>query len=190
VPQAALAAVILSAGIAIVDVAGFRRLYELSKLELAIAALGMLSVMILEVLDGALLAVGASVLLALGRIALPHDAILAHAKSLCADERPDGATPIEHGPQSETTIGRRPMKGRRGWCPAARSSAEPEPTLQPSQALASAFVSARFASFSMMGLASARFMGASWWKKRRPSAPTGSSSTRLRKVASTAGPPR
>ncbi len=82
VPQAALAAVILSAGIAIVDVAGFRRLYELSKLELAIAALGMLSVMIFDVLDGVLLAVGASVLLALGRIALPHDAILGHAKSL------------------------------------------------------------------------------------------------------------
>jgi high affinity sulfate transporter 1 len=81
-PEAALAAVILAAGIAIVDVAGFRRLHELSQVELAIAVAGMLAVMMLDVLDGVLLAVGASVLLALGRIALPHDAILAHAKSL------------------------------------------------------------------------------------------------------------
>jgi sulfate permease, SulP family len=81
-PEAALAAVILSAAIAIIDVAGFRRLYELSHAELGIAVAGALAVMIFDVLDGVLIAVVASVLLALGRIALPHDAILAHAKSL------------------------------------------------------------------------------------------------------------
>jgi SulP family sulfate permease len=81
-PEAALAAVIVAAALAIVDVAGFRRLYQQSKPELAIALAGMLAVMVLDVLGGVLLAVGASVLLALGRIAVPHDAILGHEQGL------------------------------------------------------------------------------------------------------------
>ena len=81
-PEAALAAVIVSAALAIVDVAGFRRLYQQSKPELGIAIAGTLAVMVLDVLDGVLLAVGASVLLALARIAVPHDAILAHDEGL------------------------------------------------------------------------------------------------------------
>jgi MFS superfamily sulfate permease-like transporter len=82
IPEPALAAVILSAAIAIVDVTGFRRLYRISKAELAVAAFGALSVMVFDVLTGVLCAVTASVLLAFGRMALPHDAILAHARDL------------------------------------------------------------------------------------------------------------
>lgn len=82
IPEPALAAVILSAAIAIVDVAGFRRLASISRAELAVAAFGALSVMVFDVLTGVLCAVTASVLLAFGRITLPHDAILAHARDL------------------------------------------------------------------------------------------------------------
>ncbi len=81
-PEPALAAVVLSAGIAIIDVGGLRRLWDVSKVELAIAAGGALGVMVFDVLNGVLIAVGASVLLAFARIALPHDAILAHAEKL------------------------------------------------------------------------------------------------------------
>jgi MFS superfamily sulfate permease-like transporter len=82
VPEAALAAVVLAAGIGIIEVEGFERLYRVSRLELVIAALGALAVMLLGVLDGVLLAVGASGLVAFGRIALPHDAVLARSKDL------------------------------------------------------------------------------------------------------------
>lgn len=81
-PEPALAAVVLAAGIAIIDVGGLRRLWDVSKLELAIAVGGALGVMVFDVLNGVLIAVGASVLLAFARIALPHDAILAHAERL------------------------------------------------------------------------------------------------------------
>jgi sulfate permease, SulP family len=81
-PEPALSAVILSAGVAIIDVEGFRRLWSLSRLEFGIAVLAALSVMVFDVLTGVLLAVAASVLLALGRIAVPSDSILARADKL------------------------------------------------------------------------------------------------------------
>jgi SulP family sulfate permease len=81
-PEPALAAVILSAAIAIIDVAGFRRLWRVARWELAVAVAGALAVMVLDVLAGVLLAIAASVLLALARITVPHDSVLAHAESL------------------------------------------------------------------------------------------------------------
>ncbi len=81
-PEPALSAVILSAGIAIIDLEGFRRLWSISRLEFGVAVLAALSVMLFDVLSGVLLAVGASVLLALGRIAVPNDSILARAEKL------------------------------------------------------------------------------------------------------------
>jgi len=79
-PEAALAAVIMSAALAIIDVQGFRRLWTTARWELAIAVAGTVAVMLFDVLGGVLVAVAASVLLALARIAVPHDSVLAHAE--------------------------------------------------------------------------------------------------------------
>jgi len=96
-PEAALAAVIMSAALAIIDLAGFRRLWSISRWELAVAAVGALAVMLFDVLGGVLLALAASVLLALARIAVPHDSVLAHAESLdgWVDADRHGLTPTE-----------------------------------------------------------------------------------------------
>lgn len=81
-PEAALAAVILAAALSIIDLDAFRRLFAVSRKEFAVAVSGALAVMTLDVLNGVLVAVGASAILALGRIAFPHDAVLARADSL------------------------------------------------------------------------------------------------------------
>ena len=82
IPQAALAAVIIAAAIAIIDVAGFRELWSVSRAEFALAATSALAVMVFDVLIGVLIAVGLSLLVALGRIARPHDAILGDGQDL------------------------------------------------------------------------------------------------------------
>ncbi len=81
-PEAALAAVIVSAGLAILDLEGFRRLWRVSRAELGLAVLTMLAVMGLDVLSGVLVAIAASVVLALSRIAVPHDAVLTDSRQL------------------------------------------------------------------------------------------------------------
>ncbi len=82
IPQAALAAVIIAAAIAIIDVAGFRELWSVSRAEFALAATSALAVMVFDVLIGVVVAVGLSLLMALGRIATPHDAILGAGQDL------------------------------------------------------------------------------------------------------------
>ncbi len=82
IPQAALAAVIIGAAIAIIDVTGFRELWSVSRAEFTLAATSALAVMVFDVLAGVLIAVGLSLLVALGRIARPHDAILGAGQGL------------------------------------------------------------------------------------------------------------
>jgi high affinity sulfate transporter 1 len=82
IPQAALAAVIIAAAIAIIDVTGFRQLWSVSRAEFTLAATSALAVMVFDVLIGVLIAVGLSLLVALGRIARPHDAILGDGRDL------------------------------------------------------------------------------------------------------------
>lgn len=81
-PEAALAAVIFAAGLAIVDVQGFRRLGRVSRAELGLAAMTTLAVMGIDVLYGVLIAIACSVLLALSRLAVPHDAVLTDSEQL------------------------------------------------------------------------------------------------------------
>jgi SulP family sulfate permease len=81
-PQPALAAVIVSAALSVIDLAGLKRLWKTTRAELALAVFAALGVMIFDVLDGVMLALGASVLLALARIALPHDAVLSASETL------------------------------------------------------------------------------------------------------------
>lgn len=76
IPRAALAAVIVSAAIAIIDVAGYRALWRVSREEFVLAVLAALGVIVFDVLSGVLIAVTLSILVALFRIARPHDAVL------------------------------------------------------------------------------------------------------------------
>ncbi len=76
IPRAGLAAVIVAAALAVVDIEGFRRLASLSYTETALAAVTCLAVIGVDLLTGVLVAVGLSILLTLGRAARPHDAVL------------------------------------------------------------------------------------------------------------------
>ncbi len=76
IPRAGLAAVIVAAAIAVIDIDGFRRIAALSRSETALAAITCLAVIGVDILTGVLVAVGLSMLLTLGRVARPHDAIL------------------------------------------------------------------------------------------------------------------
>lgn len=76
IPRAALAAVIVSAALAIIDVAGYRTLWTVSREEFVLAVVAALGVLVFDVLIGVLFAVSLSVVVALFHIARPHDAIL------------------------------------------------------------------------------------------------------------------
>lgn len=99
IPQPALAAVIIAAALAIIDVTGFRQLWSVSRAEFALAATSALAVMVFDVLTGVLIAVGLSLLMALGRIASPHDAILGAGQDL------DGWVDAETHPGARTLPG-------------------------------------------------------------------------------------
>ncbi|MEM9564247.1 MAG: SulP family inorganic anion transporter [Actinomycetota bacterium] len=76
IPRASLAAVIVAAAFAVIDLDGFRRIASLSRAEAALAGLTCLAVVGVDLLTGVLVAVGLSMLLTLARVARPHDAIL------------------------------------------------------------------------------------------------------------------
>jgi SulP family sulfate permease len=76
IPRAALGAVIAGAALAIVDVAGYRYLWRVSREEAVLAGVAALGVVVFGVLVGVLVAVSLSLLVALYRVARPHDAIL------------------------------------------------------------------------------------------------------------------
>ncbi len=76
IPRAALAAVIVSAAIAIIDVDGYRSLWRVSGAEFALAVAAAAGVIVFDVLNGVLVAVALSIVVALYRIARPHDAVL------------------------------------------------------------------------------------------------------------------
>lgn len=76
-PSAALAAVIVSAAIAIIDVEGYRRLWRVSRQELGLAVVAALAVMVFDVLVGVLIAFVLSVVLLVRRLSRPHDTTLA-----------------------------------------------------------------------------------------------------------------
>ena len=82
IPQPALAAVIVAAAIAIIDLAGFAALARFSRSELFLAITAALGVMIFDVLTGVLIAVALSIVVALGKLARPHDAVLGEGVGL------------------------------------------------------------------------------------------------------------
>jgi sulfate permease, SulP family len=99
IPRAALAAVIVSAAIAIIDVAGYRSLWRVSRAEAALAVAAALGVVVFDVLVGVLVAVSLSVAVAFSRIARPHDAVLGGVADL------DGWVPVEAYPEAVTEPG-------------------------------------------------------------------------------------
>lgn len=99
VPRAALAAVIVAAAFAIIDVPGFRALWRVSRTEFVLAVATSLGVMIFDVLVGVLIAVVLALTVAVGRMARPEDAILGGQTDL------DGWIPIDSDLRARTLPG-------------------------------------------------------------------------------------
>lgn len=76
IPRAALAAVIVSAAIAIIDIDGYLSLWRINREEAVLAIFAALGVIVFDVLTGVLIAITLSVLVSLYHIARPHDAVL------------------------------------------------------------------------------------------------------------------
>lgn len=82
IPTPALAAVIIAASIAIIDLTGYLSLWAVSRAEFGLGVVAALGVMIFDVLAGVLIAVALSIAVALYRMARPHDAVLGAAADL------------------------------------------------------------------------------------------------------------
>ncbi len=75
-PKAVLAAVVLTAVIGLIDVAGLFRMWRISKLDFYAATIALGGVLLLGILQGILLAALASILMLLARASQPHVAFL------------------------------------------------------------------------------------------------------------------
>jgi high affinity sulfate transporter 1 len=82
IPQPALAAVVMAAAIGLLEVADLRAILKVSKAEFALGVATFLAVVLTDVLIGVLVSVALGVIIALYRIARPHDAILGSAVHL------------------------------------------------------------------------------------------------------------
>ncbi|HVM09576.1 MAG TPA: sulfate permease [Acidimicrobiales bacterium] len=94
IARPALAAVIVAAAIAIIDIAGYRSLWAVSREEAVLAAVSALAVVVFGVLAGVAVAVGLSIVVALYRVARPHDAVLGDHPGL------DGWVELEAYPEA------------------------------------------------------------------------------------------
>jgi MFS superfamily sulfate permease-like transporter len=75
-PEAVLAAIVLIAVKGLVDVKELRYLWHASRIDFGAAAVALVGVLVMGILDGVLIAVLASILMVLGRAARPHVAFL------------------------------------------------------------------------------------------------------------------
>lgn len=82
IPRAALAAVIVAAAFAVIDIAGFKALWGISRRETALAAITCIAIVTVDLLFGVLVALVLSGLVMLHRVARPHDAILGQGTGL------------------------------------------------------------------------------------------------------------
>jgi sulfate permease, SulP family len=99
IPRAALAAVIVAAAFSILDVAGFRSLWRINREEALLAAASAAGVVLFDVLVGVVIAIVLCGLVALARVARPHDAILGDLPGL------DGWADIDAYPRAVTEPG-------------------------------------------------------------------------------------
>jgi len=98
-PDAALAALVIYAAIALIDVQAFRRLVAFRRGELVIAMSALAGVLAAGILDGVLIAIAVSVAELLLRVARPHDAILGLVPGLA------GMHDVDDYPQARTIPG-------------------------------------------------------------------------------------
>lgn len=98
-PMAALGGVLIVAAVSLFDVASLRRLWHVSKAEFSVAAVTMIGVIALDVLEGILLAVALSLLLLLRRSARPPDAVVGRVPGM------KGFHALTDHPDAETTPG-------------------------------------------------------------------------------------
>ncbi len=82
IPRASLAAVVVAAAFAVIDIDGFRRLWTVNRVEAGLAALTCLAIITTDLLLGVLVAVVLSSLVTFQRIARPHDSILGQGAGL------------------------------------------------------------------------------------------------------------
>jgi high affinity sulfate transporter 1 len=75
-PEAALAAIVLIAVKGLIDLKELRYLWHASRIDFAAAGVALAGVLVMGILDGVLVAVVASVVMVLGRVARPHVAFL------------------------------------------------------------------------------------------------------------------
>src|SRR6266540_2483081 len=81
-PDAALAAVVISAAIGLIEAAGVRRLYRLRRTEFALSIVCFLGVALLGVIQGIFIAVGLALADFIRRAWRPHDAVLGRVDDL------------------------------------------------------------------------------------------------------------
>lgn len=98
-PQAALGEVLIFAAIGLFDVAELRRLWHVSRAELALAVVTTLAVIALDILEGILVAVALAILLLLQRSARPPDAVLVRVPGI------KGFHSLIHHPDAPATPG-------------------------------------------------------------------------------------
>ncbi|WP_030455775.1 SulP family inorganic anion transporter [Herbidospora cretacea] len=98
-PAAALGAIVVFAATRLIDVGEFRRLLSFRRSELILAVATCLSVLLLDILYGVLLAVALSVAEMLARVARPHDAVLGVVPGLA------GMHDVDDYPQARTIPG-------------------------------------------------------------------------------------
>jgi MFS superfamily sulfate permease-like transporter len=75
-PEAVLAAVVLIAVKGLIDLAELRYLWHASRIDFGVAGVALVGVLVMGILDGVVVAVLASVVMVLGRVARPHVAFL------------------------------------------------------------------------------------------------------------------
>ncbi|NBM19922.1 SulP family inorganic anion transporter [Streptomyces sp. GC420] len=98
-PKAVLGALVVYAGIRMVDMAGFRRLASFRRRELLLALGCLAGVLALDILYGVLVAVALSVAELLARVARPHDAVLGRVPGV------PGMHDVDDYPQARTIPG-------------------------------------------------------------------------------------
>ena len=81
-PRAALGALVVYAGMRLIEIPEFKRLYKFRRSEFLLAMLTVVAVLLLGVLYGVIAAVGLSILDLLRRVARPHDGILGFVPGL------------------------------------------------------------------------------------------------------------
>jgi high affinity sulfate transporter 1 len=81
-PDSALAAVVISAAIGLIEVAGVRKLYRLRRTEFALSIACFLGVALLGVIEGIFIAVGLALLDFIRRAWRPYDAVLGRVEGL------------------------------------------------------------------------------------------------------------